>query len=166
MLHMNTYLKTDIAVEMLDAAIVEYIDHQRYFAAYNLAGVADELLGKVVRLEGKTDALTNSVELNKVVMGAIGMSPRPDKELKKLINTQKNSIKHMDSEQDREVQANMPDDARRMIGRALRNYHALRLGSRDTIQRFDESRRKELERHQAAIREELVRETGGDHNAT
>lgn len=37
----------------MTAAIVEYIEHCRYFAAINLAGVAEELYGKLLRISGE-----------------------------------------------------------------------------------------------------------------
>ena len=44
--------KIQIAEEMMTAAIVEYLEHRRHYAAINLAGVAEELYGKLVRISG------------------------------------------------------------------------------------------------------------------
>jgi len=144
---MKTYdKKTDIALEMLDAAIVEYLDHQRYFAAFNLAGVAEELLGKFVRLEGGTDALTEFVELNKNVSDGLGQKPLSPKEWKRVIGSQKNSVKHMDSERERQYEGNIPNEAKRMIARAIKNYRKLGLPSRSKVKRFNDYRAGESQK--------------------
>ena len=47
---MIEYPKINIALEYLEAAIEERELHQRYFVAMNLAGIAEELLGKIIRV--------------------------------------------------------------------------------------------------------------------
>jgi len=128
--------KLDIAKEMLDAAIDEYLDHQRYFAAYNLAAVSEEILGKFVRLNGGKDALTKSVENVKIVNSALKGGDLPDKKWKKIIRDKKNSIKHMDSENDRYIESNISDEVRWMINDAVKNFDALNLKTTQNIERY------------------------------
>lgn len=146
---METVDKLDIAKEMLDAAIDEYLDHQRYYAAYNLAAVAEEILGKFVRLNGGKDALTSSVESVKMVNAALKGDELSDKEWKKLIRSKKNSIKHMDSENDRYIESNISDEVRWMISDAVKNFDALNLITTQNIERYFE-RWREMMRHNKA----------------
>ena len=50
---MKRYDKLHIADEMLDSAIEEFLDNRRFFAALNMAGVAQELYGKAIKIEKK-----------------------------------------------------------------------------------------------------------------
>ena len=99
---MIEYPKLQIAVEYLEAAIEERELHQRYFAAMNLAGVAEEILGKVIRTNGGVDQLTKTVNLLSTIQdGAwelLGWDKLDKRRLKKLLVSTKNSIKHMDTE--------------------------------------------------------------------
>lgn len=120
--------KTDkvlIADEMLDAAIDEYLNHQRYFAALNLAGVADEIYGKFVRLEGARDSQMENIEIAKAISKFRGTPELPIRNWKKIANAEKNSIKHMDSESDKFVELDIDTQATCMIGDALSNHRKL-----------------------------------------
>ncbi|NOZ10356.1 MAG: hypothetical protein GXP09_04870 [Gammaproteobacteria bacterium] len=142
--------KLNIAKEMLDAAIDEYLDHHRYFAAYNLAGVAEELLGKFVRLNGGKDALTQSVESVKMVNKAINGEEFTDKEWKKEISKLKNSIKHLDSVNDRHISTDIKDEVRWKINDAVKNFDALNLNTTQNIERYFE-RWREIMRHNKSL---------------
>jgi hypothetical protein len=114
--------KLDIADEMLDAAINEFLAHQRYIVAINLAAVAEELYGKYIRITGIVD--TQRETINAVVR----MTNNPDmkvKDWKNIANNLKNSIKHFDSESDRYIELNAEDEARFMIADALSNRDKL-----------------------------------------
>ena len=55
---MKSYDKRDVALELLDAAVSEHLDHSRHFAAYNLAAVAEELLFERRSCSGNATAYT------------------------------------------------------------------------------------------------------------
>jgi hypothetical protein len=120
---MNCIDKLDIADEMLDAAINEFLKHQRFVVAINLAAVAEELYGKYIRITGGLD--TQLETINAIVK----MTKNPDmkiKDWKNVANNLKNSIKHFDSEKDRYVELNAEDEARLMIADALSNRDKLK----------------------------------------
>jgi len=48
--------KLEVAIELLHAALHHYYVDERYFAAVQCAGAAEELLGKYVELEGGESA--------------------------------------------------------------------------------------------------------------
>lgn len=146
---METVDKYKIAKEMLDASIEEYLDHGRLFAAYNLAGVAEELFGKIVRINGGKDSLIETVENVKAISELIGGESGDDKSIKKLVTRTKNSIKHMDSTNDRHVEVNIEDEVRWKIADAISNYDKLEFSYSPNIERFF-SHRKEMLRHNKA----------------
>ena len=105
---MIEYPKLKIALEYLEAAIEERELHQRYFAAMNLAGAAEEIFGKIIRVLGKTDQLTGTVEtltdIQDLAWEQLSWEKQSRKDLKNLLGSTKNSIKHMDSVNDRNAQ--------------------------------------------------------------
>ena len=59
---MHKHDKLEIADQMLDAAINEFLNHKRYLPALNLAAVAEELYGKYIRICHDQDALQKNIE--------------------------------------------------------------------------------------------------------
>lgn len=139
---MNEYSKIKIAIEYLEAAIEERDYHQRYFAAMNLAAVAEELLGKVVRVNGKTDQLTKTVDtltgIQKFEVEHLGWQERSRKDLKKILGSTKNSIKHMDSifDQNAKLYFNVEDESKWLIQAAIRNLDILKIYHSGTVKAF------------------------------
>ncbi|MBW4936660.1 hypothetical protein [Marinobacter sp. F4206] len=139
---MIEYSKSDIAMEYLDAAIEERELHQRYFAAMNLAGVAEELFGKLVRVAGEKDRLTSTIEdlsyIQEKLWGKMGWAKQSPKDLKKLLVSPKNSIKHMDNGADSNAKLHfeVEDESKWMIQSAIRNMDALGLERSEAVRRF------------------------------
>ena len=137
---MKRYDKRDVAVELLDAAITEYLDHRRYFAASNLAAVAEEHFSKLLRLDGKRDPSQRKIGMVKEMSRALGQCEGDDKSWFKLFSALKNTLKHMDSEADRHFDANIEASARQKIGDAVRALQMLGLNQSASVRRFDQDR--------------------------
>lgn len=137
---MKKYDKCDVAVEMLDAAISEYFDHARYFAAYNLAAVAEELMSKLLKCSGKLDSSDLKIGALKEISKALGQPEGESNIWRKLLFRLKNTIKHMDNHVDRHFEANIETDARQKIGDAVSNLEKLGMVKSSEVRRFDEYR--------------------------
>jgi hypothetical protein len=139
--------KLSIADELIEAAIEEFIDQKRYFSAFNLAGVAEELYGKYVRINGGQDVQMETIQ----VAGKLGKLQYglefEIKEWKKTANYLKNSVKHFDSESDRYLEIDTTNEARLMIGDALSNHAKLERDVTPTIQRFYDFGREWVSSH-------------------
>ena len=139
---MIEYSKLRVALEYLEAAIEEREIHQRYFAAMNLAGVAEELLGKIIRITSRTDQLTDTVdklsELQEKIQGLVDLGFKNKKELKKLIGSTKNSIKHMDSVSDSNAKLyfKIEEESKWLIQAAIRNLDILEIPHSKTVINF------------------------------
>jgi hypothetical protein len=139
---MIEYSKLNIALEYLEAAIEERELHQRYFAAMNLAGVAEELLGKINRVAGETDQLTDTVntlsEIQKVGIENLGWDERSRKDLKNLLGSTKSSIKHMDNVFDinAKLYFEVEDESKWLIQAAIRNLDILKIYHSGTVKGF------------------------------
>jgi hypothetical protein len=141
---MIEYPKINIALEYLEAAIEERELHQRYFVAMNLAGVAEELLGKIIRVVGKTDQLTNTAntltEVQKVGIEPLGWEERSKKDFKTLLGSTKNSIKHMNilSDSNAKLYFTVEDESKWLIWAAIRNIDILEIYHSDPVKDFIE----------------------------
>jgi hypothetical protein len=148
---MIEYPKLNIALEYLEAAIEERELHQRYFAAMNLAGVAEELLGKITRVKSKTDQLTDTVnrlpEVQKVGIDHLGWEERSMKDLKALLGRSKNGIKHMDNASDKNARLyfEVEDESKWLIQAAIRNLNTLQIYHSGTVKGFVEKYTKSSE---------------------
>ncbi len=140
---MSKYPKLNIALEYLEAAIEERELRQRYFAAMNLAGVAEELLGKLIRANGDVDQMTEAVNrlnvIQKVGVEQLGWKKLSEKELRKLLVRPKNSIKHMDSvasEYSAELFFEVEDESKWLIQSAIRNLDILNIDYSNVVKEF------------------------------
>ena len=130
--------KLDISDEMIEAAIIEFLDHRRYFAALNLAGVAEELYGICARINGKKNSQDGLIELAQALAKNNKHEKLSVKGWKKVANYSKNAIKHLEDESDIKIELDSFDEARAMIGSALSNHTLLSRKMTPTIQRFYE----------------------------
>ena len=148
---MIKYSKIPIALEYLEAAIDEREIHKRYFSAMNLAGVAEELLGKIVRIIGKKDQLTETAETLLKIQNKVkphfdfNLGFTTTKEFKNLIKSTKNSIKHINSSNDLDAKLyfEVEDESKWMIQAAIRNLNKLDIKYTDRIQQFMETHPEE-----------------------
>lgn len=130
--------KIDIADEMLDGAIKAFLDSKQFFVALNLAGVAEELYGKLIRLKGGVNSQKSLIELAKTITRVDGDVDLTDTDLIKVSVMHKNGIKHLDSEEQRFIEIDVEDEARSAIGCALTNHTLLDRQFTPTVQRFYE----------------------------
>ena len=123
---MDTYRKLEIAVQLLESVIDSYIREAQYFSAIHLAGGAEELLGKYVRIAGEKDSLSDWAEaMNKI--GFLTGSSSSIKKNKKYINWAKNNVKHMDTAADDTIEMDAKEEAKDLIERAISNFNRLGL---------------------------------------
>lgn len=92
--------KLEIADEMMESAIECYLDQKRYLSALNLAGVAQEIYGKWIRINGGKDLPSQSID-NMEELAKLSGSEFIRKEYVKISSSPKNSIKHFDNKSDR-----------------------------------------------------------------
>ena len=119
---MEMFDKLDIADEMLESAIESYLDAQKYFTALHLAGAAQEIYGKWLRINGEQDFSTMMLDH----AGKIFEERIDRKAIKKEDKRPKNSIKHMDSKSDRFTHLNPQFDAFMMLSEAITEYLMLK----------------------------------------
>ena len=130
----------------MTSAIDEYLNHRRYFAAINLAGVAEELYGKLLRISGKKtmrDEVIDSV-LDDDKEGFLDR-----KIMRRAASYFKNAIKHMNSANDRFLQIDAESAAKTAIAEAMENRDKLSLPPNKFLDQFSENARKYMEHNRA-----------------
>ena len=123
--NLKIYNKQDVAVEYLNLALIEYVKGVNLFAALNLAGAAEELLGKIVRLNGATSAHDKMVN----TLGSwyqIAKKAMPKKQaITSFILKAKNGSKHLDGSDDLTIELDLKREVKETIRKALENYNQI-----------------------------------------
>jgi hypothetical protein len=132
-----TYKKLDLAIEMLDEAIRQFLDHRSYACSLNLAGAAEEVLGRTVELRGGESSLVEHVKDHLMIAKAFPGSTLTPAQSRQRYNLAKNSIKHLNDTDDAEVTLDLVDEAIAMLNRAIRNVILLQIPYTKEIVRFD-----------------------------
>lgn len=129
---MQKFDKLDIADEMLESAIESYLDAENYFSALHLAGAAQEIYGKWLRINGEQNF--SKMMLNQAEK--IFNEPIDRKAIKREDKRPKNSIKHMDNKSDRFAHLNPQLDSFVVISEAVIEYLMLKRSETSNITRF------------------------------
>jgi hypothetical protein len=142
---MIAYPKLNIALEYLEAAIEEREIHRRYFAAMNLAGVAEELLGKIIRVTGGVDQLTSTVDMLSSIQekfkDQMDLGFNTKKEFKNFLASAKNGIKHRDNGKDSNAlfHCEIEIESKWLIQAAIRNLNLLNIQHSVIVREFVKS---------------------------
>lgn len=134
----NIVDKLEIADQMLESAIEEFLDKRRFHTALNSAGVAAELYAKAIRLQGGTESQRKVLDAAIELMNQWGVPDPSLKALKKIANHMKNGIKHFDSESDRYIELDAEEEAMYMIAEAMSNKEMLGREETSAMSRFSE----------------------------
>lgn len=125
--------KLEIACELLNEALEMYYKGDSYFACLHLAGGSEEILGRYLEYLCKDYPLVSlhKNSLHSLSTAALKMyrlengSEFSRDKMLKLINHNKNSIKHMDSLEDRFYNDDIKVEAEDRLDMAVSNYYNL-----------------------------------------
>ena len=141
-MHYTKLTKLEIAERQLFHAVELYLAGNQLVAAITLAGAAEEILGKLVKREGKTNALDEKVESLCKVFEFIFKEPANPKEFIELRNNARNQLKHIGNGET--VEINLEDEAVKLLNRAIKNYKKIKPGHYELFRDFEKER---LRRH-------------------
>jgi hypothetical protein len=123
--NLKTYSKQDIAIEYLNLALVEYVKGTNMFAALNLAGAAEEILGKIVRLNGAKSAHDEVVTWISSWYQVAKKAMPKQKDINSFILKAKNGAKHLDGEHDLNIELDLEKEVKETIRKAIENYNQI-----------------------------------------
>ena len=135
---MGTMQKIDkliIADEFLETAIEHYLSGENYFSALHLAGAAQEIFGRWLRINQKQDYSTSILDQNEKFFNEHGFSI-DRKEGKRVEKHPKNTIKHINNKEDQFAQLKPELDACLEICCAIEDYSSLGREETESIKTF------------------------------
>ena len=138
---MNKFDKLVIADEMLETAIELFLDDKKYFPSLHLAGAAQEIYGKWIRINGGQDHTTNMLDLYEKNHD----EPIDRKSIKKEDKRPKNTIKHFNNKADRYALLNPELDSFMLLSEAVTEHIKLKREETINIERFKKYLKQTLE---------------------
>jgi hypothetical protein len=130
--------KVDLAIEQLEMALFMFLEGKNYVSVLTLAGAAEEILGKALKINGIENSLQESYR--------IYCNPElswinPPKTWSEFTTHEKNkvrnAVKHVYDANDLTIKADIEDEALWMLVRATDNYSRLGFGPTDRMHEFD-----------------------------
>ena len=134
----ETYEKLDIACQQLNTAIDLFFEDANHFSVITLTGAAEEILGRYMELIGKQSSLDGIVKGTALVHKHLYGEELPHKEFKFRANMARNSIKHLDSDEDLNVMFDSKEEMINMLVRATDNYFGMEIPESDQVRKFNE----------------------------
>ena len=119
---MDKFDKLVVADEMLEAAIELFLDDKKYFPSLHLAGAAQEIYGKWIRINGGKDHTTSMLDIYEKLV----VEPLDRKSIKKEDKRPKNTIKHIDNKNDRYALLNPELDSLMILSEAVTEHRKLK----------------------------------------
>lgn len=123
----QTYYRLDLAKEQLDIALELFLDQKRFSAAITLAGAAEEIFGRALKLKGITPAVEKSYEsMAKFHDELFGEKLDKTQYINKE-NLARNALKHLQNDKGPTIEIDLMEAACWMLVRALQNGQLLEL---------------------------------------
>ena len=136
----ETLSNLEIAKRQLNRSIKLFLNEKDFVSSITLAGAAEELLGKILEKDGKTNALKKAIESNLSINGIDENSLEAkkrnvEKGIANLLNEYKNRMKHY-SEEDSYFSVDY--FAVDIINRAMENYYHVIYEEKSEMLQFKE----------------------------
>ena len=129
--------RLEIAKRQLETALALYFDGGDLYSVITLAGAADELFGKALRIQGQESRIE---ELSKSVAAIYRKLYGEELEPKRVAeraNHARNALKHWAMDQDVDVEFDLVEEAKDMLERGVNNYWALYGDLTEPMERFE-----------------------------
>ena len=134
---MTVYSKEEIALAQLETALDLYERGTDLLPVINLAGAAEEILGKLVARTGGQAALQTDTEVVEKMFALLWPKEVPPAvaAFVERANRARNALKHLNAGGG-PIELNAADEAKAMLDRAVTNYWRLREDLTPKIKRF------------------------------
>lgn len=133
-----TYQRVELALEQLDVALELFLSKRSMVSALTLAGAAEEILGKALKLKGKRTTLEFEHSAIEQVETFLRRQPFLWKDFINEKNRVRNAAKHMGEKSAAEIVADLEDEALWMLVRACDNHKRLDLPPTSRMAEFDD----------------------------
>lgn len=130
--------KFEAAERQLIHAIELYLEGIHLISAITLAGAAEEILGELVKLSGKENALELKVKVLCGMYEHVFNEPAKPKSFFKIRNKARNELKHIMTGDSLNI--DLEEEAAKLIDRAITNYKKLKSGPLPLFWQFKKER--------------------------
>jgi hypothetical protein len=138
----QTYTKRQVALRQIETALRLFEEQDDLISVVTLAGAAEEILGKLVKREGQTNALDSlSSAAHAMYQYLFGGEPLPPKHFADRANIARNAFKHLRTAGGDAVTLDLREEAVDMLTRAIDNYWYLETNLTPAMERFCRSQR-------------------------
>ena len=113
--------KEEVCKFFLNQALHFYNKHETlfYLSSINMAGIAEEILGKLIEKQGKDNAQALEIKTFKTVRQILDLEPMEDSDIRdNLLNKAKNVTKHGSGD----LYLDPKSEAESILERAIKNY--------------------------------------------
>lgn len=131
---MQNLSKLDIALAQVERAIVLALDDSDFISAVTLAGAAEEILGSLLKLEGRQSSYIGLKRTLDYAHESVRAEKLSGKEFNLLANGVRNHFKHHSNTETIEVDPEQ--EACNMVHRAISNYTSLEHEHTKTMKRW------------------------------
>ncbi len=126
-----------LAAEQLDAAIDLFLSGRSDVSALTLAGAAEEILGRAVKLAGGENAMQEAFAASALTHRHLHHRELKWQDFADGENYARNAAKHLKQEGERDIEVNLRHAAMWMIVRGCANYDRLGLETTDRMREFN-----------------------------
>jgi len=137
----QSYDKRCIALTQIDTALRIYREGQDYFSALTLAGAAEEILGKLLKAQGRSNALDDLTSGAILIYKHLFGEESGADEFAKRANRARNALKHLEAGGFPTVSIDIREEAKDMLNRAIDNYWLLEESITPTMEHFTREQR-------------------------
>jgi len=139
---MKKYNKIDIAESQLETALDIYLNGGNLFSALTLAGAAEEIFGIYLKINGVPNSLEELVAATQKIYKIIQNGEHlPEKGIRDRANRARNNFKHLNSEEDLEIELDLEEETIDMLNRATTNYWRLKGDMTEKMVIFEKQKR-------------------------
>jgi len=132
----RAYYRRDLALAQLETALRLYFEGSDHASVVTLAGVADEIFGKLLAASGRENSLQSLVAAVTAIQQKLFGEVFDPKHIADRANAARNSFKHWDVGDTEIVKFNIEVEARDMLNRAIDNYWTLEEKLSPAMERF------------------------------
>ncbi len=132
----RTHDRAEMALTQLESALRLYREGQDYYSVVTLAGAADEVLGQLLKAQGKVNSLDSWVQAVRAINDHLGGPPIDPASIAARANLARNALKHWSPDQPRMISFDLEEEAADMLNRAIDNYWQYAHSLSDSMARF------------------------------
>ena len=125
-----------VALRQLETALRLYFEREDYYSVITLAGVSEEVFGKLLKEGNPQNALDSLKKDVPAVHKALFDEDLAEREVSERANWVRNLLKHWSPGQPKVVEFDAPEEAKDMLDRAISNYFQLTGNPTSAMQQF------------------------------